>query len=94
MSTSTSGKILSEQTLAIITDLQQNEVTERQMYLNLAKRVKKESDRATLRRIAGEEAKHAETWRRYTNKKLKPQWIKVWFYTIVSIILGYTLRSR
>lgn len=68
MSTSTSGKILSEQTLAIITDLQQNEVTERQIYLNLAKRVKKESDRATLRRIAGEEAKHAETWRRYTNK--------------------------
>ena len=37
MSTSTSGKILSEQTLAIITDLQQNEVTERQIYLNLAK---------------------------------------------------------
>lgn len=94
MSTSTSGKILSEQTLAIITDLQQNEVTERQIYLNLAKRVKKESDRATLRRIAGEEAKHAETWRRYTNKKLKPQWIKVWFYTIVSIILGYTFAIK
>lgn len=94
MSTSTSGNILSEQTLAIITDLQQNEVTERQIYLNLAKRVKKESDRATLRRIAGEEAKHAETWRRYTNKKLKPQWIKVWFYTIVSIILGYTFAIK
>lgn len=94
MSTSTSGKILSEQTLAIITDLQQNEVTERQIYLNLAKKVKKESDRATLRRIAGEEAKHAETWRRYTNKKLKPQWIKVWFYTIVSIILGYTFAIK
>jgi VIT1/CCC1 family predicted Fe2+/Mn2+ transporter len=94
VSTSTSGKILSEQTLAIITDLQQNEVTERQIYLNLAKRVKKESDRATLRRIAGEEAKHAETWRRYTNKKLKPQWIKVWFYTIVSIILGYTFAIK
>lgn len=94
MSTSTSGKILSEQTLAIITDLQQNEVTERQIYLNLAKKVKKESDRVTLRRIAGEEAKHAETWRRYTNKKLKPQWIKVWFYTIVSIILGYTFAIK
>jgi len=94
VSTSTSGKILSEQTLAIITDLQQNEVTERQIYLNLAKKVKKESDRVTLRRIAGEEAKHAETWRRYTNKKLKPQWIKVWFYTIVSIILGYTFAIK
>lgn len=88
------GRGLSEQTLAVITALQQNEVTERQIYLNLSKRVKKESDRATLRRIAGEEAKHAETWRRYTNKKLRPQWIKVWFYTLVSIILGYTFTIK
>ncbi len=88
------GRGLSEQTLAVITALQQNEVTERQIYLNLSQRVKKESDRATLRRIAGEEAKHAETWRRYTNKKLRPQWIKVWFYTLVSIILGYTFTIK
>ncbi|HHT35825.1 MAG TPA: rubrerythrin family protein [Firmicutes bacterium] len=88
------GRGLSEQTLAVITALQQNEVTERQIYLNLSQRVKKESDRATLKRIAGEEAKHAETWRRYTNKKLRPQWIKVWFYTLVSIILGYTFTIK
>lgn len=88
------GRGLSEQTLAVITALQQNEVTERQIYLNLSQRIKKESDRATLRRIAGEEAKHAETWRRYTNKKLRPQWIKVWFYTLVSIILGYTFTIK
>jgi VIT1/CCC1 family predicted Fe2+/Mn2+ transporter len=88
------GRGLSEQTRAVITALQQNEVTERQIYLNLSQRVKKESDRATLRRIAGEEAKHAETWRRYTNKKLRPQWIKVWFYTLVSIILGYTFTIK
>lgn len=85
---------LSEKTLTIITGLQQNEVTERQIYLNLARRVRKESDKATLRRIAGEEGKHAETWRRYTNKRLKPQWLKVWFYTVVSLILGYTFTIK
>lgn len=85
---------LSEKTLTIITGLQQNEVTERQIYLNLARRVGKESDKATLRRIAGEEGKHAETWRRYTNKRLKPQWLKVWFYTVVSLILGYTFTIK
>jgi len=78
----------------MIASLQQNEVTERQIYLNLAQRVKKESDQATLRRIAGEEGKHAEIWRRYTNKQLKPQWWKVWFYTIVSYILGYTFTIK
>ena len=85
---------LSEKTLTIITGLQQNEVTERQIYLNLARRVGKESDKATLRRIAGEEGKHAETWHRYTNKRLKPQWLKVWFYTVVSLILGYTFTIK
>ncbi|NLL87853.1 MAG: rubrerythrin family protein [Firmicutes bacterium] len=85
---------MSEKTLTIITGLQQNEVTERQIYLNLARRVGKESDKATLRRIAGEEGKHAETWRRYTNKRLKPQWLKVWFYTVVSLILGYTFTIK
>ena len=47
------GRGLSEQTLAV-TAL--GEVTERQIYLNLSQRVKKESDRATLRRIAGRSA--------------------------------------
>lgn len=87
-------RVLSEKTLAIITGLQQNEVTERHIYLNLAKRVKKESDKATLRRIAGEEAKHAEIWRRYTKKQLKPEWLKVWFYTIISYVLGYTFAIK
>ncbi|HOB08732.1 MAG: VIT1/CCC1 transporter family protein [Limnochordia bacterium] len=87
-------RVLSEKTLAIITGLQQNEVTERHIYLNLAKRVKKESDKATLRRIAGEEAKHAEIWRRYTKKQLKPEWLKVWFYTIISFVLGYTFAIK
>jgi len=88
------GRTLSDKTLQMIASLQQNEVTERQIYLNLAQRVKKESDQATLRRIAGEEGKHAEIWRRYTNKQLKPQWWKVWFYTIVSYILGYTFTIK
>lgn len=87
-------RVLSEKTLAIITGLQQNEVTERHIYLNLAKRVKKESDKATLQRIAGEEAKHAEIWRRYTKKQLKPEWLKVWFYTIISFVLGYTFAIK
>lgn len=87
-------RVLSEKALAIITGLQQNEVTERHIYLNLAKRVKKESDKATLRRIAGEEAKHAEIWRRYTKKQLKPEWLKVWFYTIISFVLGYTFAIK
>ena len=88
------GKTLSEKTLRIINKLQKNEVTERAIYLNLVKRVKKESEKVTLQRIADEEGKHAEIWSNYTHHKLKPQWFKVWFYTILSFIFGYTFTIK
>ncbi len=85
---------LSEKTRQIILGLQQNEVTEQAIYLNLAKRVNKQSEKNTLQRIANEEGMHAEIWRKYTNTKLKPQRLKVFFYTLLSIILGYTFAIK
>lgn len=85
---------LSEQTLQALLRMQQREVTEGQIYANLAKRVKKESEKATLRRIAAEEKKHAQIWQTYTNRQLKPQVLKVWFYTLLSIVFGYTFAIK
>ncbi|NLX61240.1 MAG: rubrerythrin family protein [Tissierellia bacterium] len=70
--------------------LQQNEITEHAIYMNLAKRVKKETDRELLERIGREEKMHSKIWESYTNKKLKPQKPKVYFYYLLSILLGYT----
>jgi VIT1/CCC1 family predicted Fe2+/Mn2+ transporter len=88
------GKAISEETKQFILKLQQNEVTDRAIYLNLAKREKKQSEKETLQRIAEEEGVHCEIWEKYTNKKLTPQKLKVWLYAAISFILGYTFAIK
>lgn len=85
---------ISEETKKIILDLQQNEVTEQAIYLNLAKRVKKQSEKDILQRIGNEEGMHSEIWRKYTNKKLTPNKFKVFLYSLLSLILGYTFTIK
>lgn len=74
----------------ILLKLQQYEITEKAIYLNLTKRVKKQSEKEILQKIADEEGKHSEVWSKYTNKTLKPQGLKVILYMILSFIFGYT----
>lgn len=62
------GRTLSEQTKQFILRLQQNEVTEQAIYLNLVKRVKKQSEKEILQRIGNEEGIHSEIWGKYTKK--------------------------
>jgi len=81
---------ISNETKKIILKLQQNEVTEQAIYYNLSKRVKKDSEKKILKRIGDEEGAHSEIWFKYTNKKFRPQKIKVYFYLLLNIILGYT----
>ncbi len=82
--------MISEESLKAILKLQQNEVTEQAIYMNLAKRVKKQSDREMLERIGREEGMHSKLWSKYTKRELKPQKLKVFIYSFLSIILGYT----
>ena len=83
-------KNISKETLKLLLEMQQNEVTEHAVYLNLAKFVKKEDDKKVLIRIAKEEYAHSKILEKYTNKKLKPQKFKVLKFFILSFIFGYT----
>ena len=74
--------------------LQQNEVTEEAIYTNLARRVRKETDRDILLRIGREEGVHAGIWSKYTGTIKKPQRLKVLWYSILSILLGYTFAIK
>ncbi|PCG20510.1 VIT1/CCC1 transporter family protein [Brachyspira sp. G79] len=83
-------KNISKETLKLLLEMQQNEVTEHAVYLNLAKFVKKEDDKKVLIRIAKEEYAHAKILEKYTNKKLKPNKFKVLKFFVLSFIFGYT----
>ncbi|NLZ47674.1 MAG: rubrerythrin family protein [Clostridiales bacterium] len=85
---------ISDQAKKIILRLQQNEVTEQAIYSNIAKRVKSQLEKDTLQRIAKEEGVHSKIWEKYTNKKLSPNRLKVFIYTLLSLIFGYTFTIK
>lgn len=84
------NNVISSKAMETILKLQQSEITEHAIYMNLSKRVKKQSDKEILRRIANEEKSHSELWGKYTKKSLTPNKLKVFLYSILSIIFGYT----
>ena len=86
---------ISEKSLQIISQMQQNEIDEYHIYKKIAKNLKKDKENAaTLNRIADEEFKHYLTWRSYTHKTKKPRLLKVLWYTIIAKILGFTEMRR
>ncbi len=86
----TENIVISQETKETILKIQQKEITEQAIYMNLAKKVKKQSDKELLERIAKEEKYHCELWSKYTGKNPKPQRLKVLLYSFLSIIFGYT----
>ena len=86
---------ISEKSLQIISQMQQNEIDEYHIYKKIAKNLKKDKENAaTLNRIADEEFKHYLTWRSYTHKTKKPRLLKVLWYTIIAKILGFTFAVK
>ena len=85
---------LSEGARRQIEVMQQNEANEAEIYRAIASRVKKESDRATLLRIADEEAAHAEIWRKYTGREVKADARLVRRYAWIARVLGYTFAIK
>ena len=80
----------SKKTMRVLLFLQQGELTEHRIYSFLASRVKDEHNSNVLRRIADEELRHAKIWQKLTGKEVKINRIKLWFYSFMAIILGYT----
>ena len=85
---------LSEGARRQIEVMQQNEANEAEIYRAIASRVKKESDRATLLRIADEEAAHAGIWRKYTGREVKANPRLARRYACLARVLGYTFAIK
>ena len=85
---------LSSAALAIIRKMQQNELTESVIYEKIAAFAKGDENKATLRRLAREEKAHYEIWNKYTNLDLKPEKAKVFWFTAIARILGFTFAVK
>ena len=87
-------KTISAAAMAVIRKMQQNECNESVIYEKIAKFAKGEENKKTLLRLAQEEHAHNKIWEKYTGKTLKPQKLKVFFYTTIARILGFTFAVK
>ena len=87
-------KEVSNEALAIIKQMQQNELNESVIYKKIAKFAKGDENKKTLERLAAEEHAHYEIWKSYTGIEMKPQKGKVLKYKTLAKILGFTFAVK
>ena len=85
---------LSEKARAIILKMQQNELTESVIYKKIARFAKGEGNKQTLTRLANEEEAHYNIWKKYTGVTMKPKKLKVFKYSFIARVLGFTFAVK
>ena len=85
---------LSENVRRQVLRFQQTEITEYHIYKRLAKRINSPENAQILDRIAEDELRHYNGWKKYTNQDIEPRWFFVWFYYIVSMLFGFTFGVK
>ena len=80
--------------LQIIRKMQQSELTESVIYEKIAGFAKGEENRDTLLRLSREEKAHYQIWKQYTGEEMKPEGWKVFKYTFLAKILGFTFAVK
>lgn len=73
---------------------QKNEITESQIYSRLARSSKSPENRRVLEKIAADEQRHYQVWRRYSGQDVPPDRVQVWKYTTISRLFGLTFGIK
>lgn len=80
----------SEAARKLMLAFQKDELTSAVIYAGFAGRMKDRKNRKILEQISKDEAAHAQVWQQYTGRKLRPDYLKVWWYVFLTYVLGYT----
>ncbi len=86
--------MLDAKTMNTIRKMQKGEITEFYVYHNIAKRVKDDKNREILEKIGKEERAHALIWSKYTKEESKPNRFKVFYFTLLNLIFGFTFTLK
>jgi VIT1/CCC1 family predicted Fe2+/Mn2+ transporter len=73
---------------------QKFEITEHHIYRRLAESMNSGENRAILEKIAADELRHYEDLKAYTGRDVNPSAVEVWFYYLVSRVLGITFGIK
>ena len=78
----------------ILETFQRIEITEYHIYKRLAKSIKDPENRLIMEKIAEDELRHSEDWKKYTQQDIKPNMWEVWKYYLISRFFGFTFGWR
>ncbi len=81
-------------TMKALHKAQKNEITEYHIYSKLSSLIKNEHNSQVLRQIAQDELRHHDELKEFTGTDKKPNILKVYFYTLISIIFGITFGIK
>jgi len=87
-------KKISAETLKFLLKSQKDEITEYHIYKRLALSIKDEHNASVLNKIAHEELRHSNIWKKYTGVEVKPNWWKVHKFFWIARILGLTFGVK
>ena len=73
---------------------QKNEITEYHVYHNIAKTLKDPENRRIVEEIGDDEKRHYEIWKGYTGQAVAPNRFKIWLFTAISRLLGFTFGFK
>lgn len=73
---------------------QRNEITEHHIYLKLSSYIKNEHNSKILYQIAMDERRHYDDLKKFTGTDMKPNKLKIHFYTFISMVFGLTFGIK
>jgi VIT1/CCC1 family predicted Fe2+/Mn2+ transporter len=86
--------MLDRETKRKILKAQKSESTEHTIYRKLSQRIKDPRNKEVLLRIANDELKHYNMWKRYTGVDEKPSMLRVRIYFLIANVLGITFGTK
>jgi VIT1/CCC1 family predicted Fe2+/Mn2+ transporter len=86
--------MISEEVRKKLLNAQKSEISEHYIYKKLSKTIKGKHNKDILKKISDDELKHYGIWKKYTGKDVKPSWLMVWKYYLLSRIFGVTFGLK
>jgi len=81
-------------TMKSLQKAQKNEITEYHIYLKLSSFIKNKHNSKILQQIARDELRHHNELKKFTGTDKKPDTLKIYFYTFISMIFGITFGIK
>ena len=73
---------------------QRLEITEHYIYKRLARTVQSKENSQVLEKIAQDELRHYQDWKKITGEEVKPDRFVIWKYYLISRIFGFTVGIK